>query len=216
MKILFCKVSCMKYYKGASDKDQPYNGGKFVDENGYGHEEYNYLPILVKENIEGISSEKEYCFGFVETKTTNQNRRNELHIEKIKGCELLRREESVEDVLVVWCTTSDLNETTVVGWYKHATVFRNYQPITIDFDDGTSEERGYNVIASSNDCVLLPSGERHRHIWSAPSVRRTRSYGFGQSLIWYALEDAAKNFTERLLENIEEYEGENWLIKYPE
>ena len=33
MKILFCKISCMKYYKGACDKDIPYNGGSFVDEN---------------------------------------------------------------------------------------------------------------------------------------------------------------------------------------
>ena len=35
----------MKYYKGACEKDVPLYGGKFVEENGYGHEEFNFLPI---------------------------------------------------------------------------------------------------------------------------------------------------------------------------
>lgn len=206
----------MKYYKGASDKDEAYNGGRFVDENGFGHEEFNFLPILVEKDHEGILGEKEYCFGFVETKATSQNQSNELHIEKIKGCALLKKVESIDDVLVVWCTTSNLNETTVVGWYKHASVFRTYQSITLDFNNGISEERRYNIVASSKDCVLLPSGERHRHIWSAPSAKRTRSYGFGQSLIWYATEDSAIDYIKKLLKNIEGYTGDNWLYKFPE
>ena len=45
IKILFCKISCMKYYKGAGDNDKPLNGGKFVVENGFGHEEFNFLPV---------------------------------------------------------------------------------------------------------------------------------------------------------------------------
>ena len=35
MRILFCKISSMKYYKGACDQDVPMYGGKFVEENGY-------------------------------------------------------------------------------------------------------------------------------------------------------------------------------------
>ena len=42
MKILFCKIACMKYYKGTCDKDIPYNGGSFVKEHGYGYEENNF------------------------------------------------------------------------------------------------------------------------------------------------------------------------------
>ena len=40
-RILFCKISSMKYYKGHCDEDVPVNGGKYVAEHGYGHEEYN-------------------------------------------------------------------------------------------------------------------------------------------------------------------------------
>ena len=45
MRILFCKISSMKYYKGACEKDVPLYGGRFVEENGYGHEEFNFLPV---------------------------------------------------------------------------------------------------------------------------------------------------------------------------
>lgn len=29
----------MKFYKGVSEHDEPYNDGQFVIDNGYGHEE---------------------------------------------------------------------------------------------------------------------------------------------------------------------------------
>ena len=68
MKILFCKVSCMKYYKGASEKDQPYNGGKFVNENGYGYEEFNFLPILVEEYHDRIFPTKSIALVLLKQK----------------------------------------------------------------------------------------------------------------------------------------------------
>ncbi|HCS11652.1 MAG TPA: hypothetical protein DIV40_09365 [Clostridiales bacterium] len=199
MRILFCKVSCMKYYKGASDKDIPYNGGSYVDEHGYGHEEYNFEPVDCEDG-------KTYCLGFVETKSTSKSKINELHIENISGCELLKNDEFVEDVLVVWCATTDLNETSVVGWYKNATVFRNYEEQR--FDNGYIQH--FNVIAEKNNCVLLPEEQRHRHIWDAP-VAKKRMYGFGQSLIWYAKEEKAQNYISKLVKNIDEYSGDNWV-----
>ena len=51
----------MKYYKGINENDIPYNGGEFVEENGYGHAEYNFDSV----NIDG----KDYLFGFVEIKS---------------------------------------------------------------------------------------------------------------------------------------------------
>ena len=118
MKVLFCKISYMKYYKGACSIDQPYNGGAFVEENGYGHEEFNFRPI----DFEGKG---EVCVGFVETKSTRNDIRNQLHIERINGCENAKNDDFVDDVLVVFCATREQNDTVVVGWYKHATVYRN-------------------------------------------------------------------------------------------
>lgn len=210
-KFVFCKISCMKYYKGASIYDEPYNGGSFVKENGYGHEEYNFYERSINDgwiDDSGVVSAGEYCLGFVETKSTSEGKRNQLHIEKINGCGAgLKKEPCVLGVTVVWCATSNLNETTVVGWYKNATVFREYQ----EFKDQNNLDRIYNVIALAGDCVLLPQDTRHRHIWNVPSKKYTRTFGFGQSMLWYAQEEKAGIYLQRLAKNIEEYNGENWL-----
>lgn len=199
MQILFCKISCMKYYKGVNENDVPHNGGSFVDENGYGHEEYNFAP-------EELPDGKVYCLGFVETKSHAGVESNDLHIEKISGCELLKNEESVDGVLVVWCATTDLNETSVVGWYKNATVYRRYRDMELD----SGYIQSYNILAFKDDCVLLPRGERHRHIWAVP-VARKRGFAFGQSMLWYASEANAKKYLSDLVRSIEEYDGENMI-----
>lgn len=118
----------------------------------------------------GMIAEDEYCLGFVETKSTNISKSNQLHVEKILGFgDPFNKELCVTGVTVIWCATSDLNETSVVGWYKNATVFRKYQL----FKDDKSKERFYNILALSSNCVLLPQGTRHRHIWSVPSKKYT-------------------------------------------
>ena len=116
MRILFCKVSGMKYYKGACEQDVPYNGGKFVEENGFGHEEFNFLPI----ELDG--TEQAMCLGFVEPKS-NKGTRNTLHIENIEGCSACKQEPCVEDVLIVWCATRMEGDTTVVGDVLLASAF---------------------------------------------------------------------------------------------
>ena len=209
MRVLFCKISSMKYYKGACDNDVPVFGGKFVEENGYGHEEFNFLPV----EMEDTSTLE--CVGFVEPKS-NRGVRNTFHIEKIEGCSGLKKEPFAEDVLVVWCAKRSRGDVTVVGWYKHATVFRDLQDWTVIFADGSEEERGYNIRALADDCTLLPEGERNRAMWGVPSAQYTKTFGFGQSMVWYPTEPEAKPFLSRLIENIEHYNGDNWLNRYPE
>lgn len=106
MRMLFCKISCMKYYKGHCDADVPLNGGTYVQEHGYGHEEFNFLPWLME-------------------------------------------------------------------------------------------------------------GERNRAKWSIPSARYTRAYGFGQSMVWYPVEEEAKPYLAKLLDSIDSYNEENWLRRFP-
>ncbi|MCM1232378.1 MAG: hypothetical protein NC489_19830 [Ruminococcus flavefaciens] len=181
-----------------------------MKEHGYGHEEFNFWP----RSFEG--EPEEICLGFVEPKS-NRGRRNTFHLENIEGCAAIKDEPFVEDVLVVWCATRQQKDTTVVGWYKHATVWRDLQPGWIlVHDDGEEEERSFNVMAKASDCVLLPEGERNRAKWSIPSARYTRSYGFGQSMVWYPTEESAKPYLARLLESINGYREENWLRRFPD
>ena len=201
-KILFCKISAMKYYKGVVvGLDEAYNGGSYVTEHGEGHEQYNFAPVTLDDG-------DEYCIGFVETKSSRSDKRNSLHIERINGCQEMKKEPFVDDVLVIWCATTMLNETSIVGWYQHATVYRRYE--SIEFDSGYVQD--FNVIARKEDCVLLPEPDRHVHIWQAP-VSKKRTYGFGQSLVWYGEEQKAQQYLERLIQQVESYRGENWIDK---
>ena len=205
MRILFCKISAMKFYKGViPGKDEAFNGGSFVKEHGEGNEQYNFAPVISEDG-------QAYCLGFVETKSSSKGKHNELHIENIQGCDLLKDDQEVDDVLVIWCATTMLNETSIVGWYQNATVFRNYQ--SMELDNGDIQD--YNILAKKEDCVLLPEGKRHNHIWDAP-VSRKRTYGFGQSLVWYAQEEKAQPYIKKLSEQILNYDGENWIDKSAE
>lgn len=101
MRILFCNIARMDYYKGiVPGKDEPKNGGSYVKDTKDAHEKYNFKPELLK--LKGFP-EGEYCLGFVETKSTSAGKRNQLNIEKIEGCSDLKNDTEVDDVLVVYC-----------------------------------------------------------------------------------------------------------------
>ena len=196
----------MKEYRGNVDgKDKPLNGGSYVNETGDAHEKYNFLPV----NIEG--EEEDYCLGFFETKSHNGKDINQMHIENISGCELCKKEDSVEDVLVIYCAKHPAHSfTTVVGWYKHATVYRYYRDM--EFDNG--DIQSFNAIAKAKDCVLLPTSARSKKVqWEVPRKNRGWAYGFGRANVWYASEenDGLKEYLKRLTSQIENYSGENWI-----
>ena len=206
MRILFCNIAWMKEYRGYEDgSDKPLNGGSYVDKTGDAHEKYNFFPI----HFEG--EEDSYCLGFFETKSHNGKDVNQMHIENIAGCELCKKEESVEDVLVVYCAKHPAhNFTTVVGWYKHATVFRHYQ----ELEFGEGDFQSYNAIAKTKDCVLLPTSARSKILqWKVPRKNGGCTYGFGRANVWYASEDdkGLREFLERLSSQIENYSGENMI-----
>ena len=203
MKVLFCKISCINFYKGACDLDIPYNGGSFVKENGYGHEENNFNAVIDEEG-------NDICLGFVETKTSCSGKSNELHIERIPECEYLKKDDFVEDVLVIWCATTSLNETSIVGWYNHATVYRNYCSCDIE-----GYEQVFNIVADKNDCVLIPHTYRHELRWNAP-VAKKKGFGFGQSLVWFPTGDDEIQYAEEKAKIITEYRGPNWIDVFPE
>ncbi|WP_277407741.1 hypothetical protein [Lacrimispora xylanisolvens] len=213
MRILFCNIAWMKSYKGANPDDVPVNGGSHVKKTKTANEEFNFLPL---EDENGDY----FCYGSVETKSTNGKNPNELHIEKIQGCKNLEKEESVDDVLVVFCARPDRgnekSNTNVVGWYWHATVYRNYQYITLCTE--TEEfEQAFNITTRKENAVLLPGGLRMRRtLWWAPRANE-QGYGIGNANVWFPVNlksDEAKNYITKIVKQIEEYDGENWIDKY--
>ena len=186
MRILFCNIAWLLYYKGLCPGEvEPSSGGEYVKRTGDAHEKHNFLPIDLTFK-DGAMPDGLYCLGFVETKATGKEKANQLHIEKIDGCAACEHEPAVDDVLVVYCATHPAhNFTTVVGWYKHATVFREYQAAEVnDF------VQNYNAIAKVEDCVLLPVPIRSRRtMWNIPRRNCGAAFGLGRSNVWFACGD---------------------------
>ena len=212
MRILFCNIAWMRYYRGSwKGVDEPIGGGSFVDENQDGSELRNFDPFLL---IHEDGEEEDVCAGFVVTKKSRSGADQALHIERLEGCEALRTVDSVEDVLVIYCAAHPShNFTSIVGWYRGATVYRYYHEV-VNEDDG-NDICLYNALVPKENCVLLPVQERRPVMWKVPRRQTGASYGFGQANVWFAEGREEKKlldrFLTRIVNQIENYNGENWV-----
>ena len=61
---------------------------------------------------------------------------------------------------------------------------------------------------------------RKANKWKVPRKSKGVAYGFGQSNVWFAQgkedNEYLRNFLNKIVNQIEEYDGENWLDKQPE
>ena len=159
--IIFIRVADMKYYQGITKKDTPFNGGTYVEETGMAHECYNFDPIV--QDDEDI----EKCIGFF--MMIGGNGVNQLHVEKMPGCEAMKKEEMINDALVVFVSKArDSKNMRVAGFYKNATVFR--YPHHMTFENGYEQE--YMFEAKKEDCVVLPYTTRFSKIGRASCRER--------------------------------------------
>ncbi len=205
--IIFVRIASMLYYQGITDKDSPVNGGSYVKETGQAHECFNFAPAELEDG-------RKVCLGYAQLTGGSDTKEPELHIEKIVGCNALKKEEFVDNVIVVWCAKSPGSQNVRgVGFYQHATVFRYHQ--WVYFSDGY--EQCYEFVAEAKDCVLLPYQVRHSDSrWYVPTSSRNKAaFGLGRSSIWYAgngdADEAEINYVERMIQSIEGYSGENWM-----
>jgi 5-methylcytosine-specific restriction protein B len=171
--MIFFNVGWMKRYQGIAEDDQPQGGGAWVGEHGW---DYSML------NFQGFQGR---YYGYGETKGA-------INLTRL-GAE--KSADRLEDVTVVWVSTSPSLGPVIVGWYRHATLFRDYQ----EPPDGAGRERegariGYRTTAPVEDCLLLPV--EHRTF----GIPRGKG-GMGQANIWYA--DATENAEFR--EHVKDY-----------
>ncbi|MCQ2354975.1 MAG: hypothetical protein MJ102_07760 [Clostridia bacterium] len=204
--IIFVRIADMKYYRGITEKDVPHNGGSFVSDTGEAHECFNFDPVIA----DGENYEK--CIGYFQL--SGGTGVEQLHIEKIRGCELLKNSDAAEGIDVVFVSKAlGSQNMRVVGFYKNAVVYRF--PHCMTFDSGY--EQTYWCEAKKEDCVLLPYSTRFSDKnWYVPSsTSKYADYGFGRSNIWYAGAKGASDeeiaYTDRMKAAIHAYSGENRL-----
>lgn len=194
MRILFCNTGWMKYYNGITEDDNLRHGGSYVEETQHGVEQYNFM------------YHNGNYYGYVNI-GSNKGVSNQMHIERIHGGYTNYNE--AQDVLVIWTAKDDDNGVKIIGWYKNATVFRDYQFFsTIDL---LRWEIFYNISAKAENCILLPIEERTFNIPRASTSKD--GIGMGQANIWYADKKEAQGFVHSVVKYVKSYNGEklNWI-----
>jgi len=169
MKYLFCNTGWMESYQGNSTADQIRGGGSYVTEEGMGHEVCNFH--CHKGNI----------YGYVQPARGQRSASaGSIKLENIVNGNASKNNESVEGVLVIWTAKRPEGGTVVVGWYKDATVFREYQNFksvpTLHSKNGLG---GYRIHAQAENAKLLPVDER------TYQIQRKTQGSIGQSNVWY-------------------------------
>lgn len=173
--MLFCNIGWMDFYKGITDKDQIVGGGAYVYENGMGHEVCNFVDVHGK------------VYGYVQPPKSGEV----INIDRLGG----KGQDYVDDTLVIWTAKRPKIGTVVIGWYKHATVYRSYR----EFDKVPQLHHknglgGYWFVADVKNVKLLPIDER------VVKIPRGIKGGMGQSNIWFADTPNAKKTVDEVLD----------------
>lgn len=166
LRMVFLRLGWMDRYQGLTGGDTISSGGAYVAEHGFGHEIFNFQPF------HGA------VYGYVQP----PSRKDQWEEAKINLTRLgaSADDKSVSGVLAVWVATSPLGGAFVVGWYRNATVYRNWQPPPRGSGRRHSDTDCGYYVTTSVDAVLLAPDER---VFSIPQQGKGE---FGQSNIWYA------------------------------
>lgn len=174
MTILFCNIGWMQKYNGIIG-DSIERGGSY-NESETGHEVCNF------------SVARGHVYGYVQP--TGQ-----IKIEKLGAG---KEDEFISGITVIWTAGPENGGTAVVGWYKNATVYREYQALPkrtkLQKQNGLEH---YRIMASASDATLLPPDER------TLLIPRAVKGGIGQSNVWYADSPESKKHVIRVIKLIE-------------
>lgn len=179
--MIFLNTAWMERYEGLLGNDREIRGGgSYVKEYGYGHEIFNFKKIDGK------------VYGYAQPGGYNNLQR--------LGADV--NDEYIEGILVVFTATHRDGGTYIVGWYKNATFFKDYQDTILKERKFRNEYIGYYVVADAENTTLLSIDER----FSFPTIPRRVKGGMGQSNIWYADSIEMVEFKKEVLRHIERYE----------
>ena len=144
MDILYCNIGSHPFYNG--ERDIPIEGGGSYED---------------KYEINNFTDHGGEFFGHVEAPGESRT----IDVEYFsKVAEEGTRQVHAEDVLVVWCAAGKL-----VGWYKHADVYRYQQNTSAEI---AAERVHSEYCIHSREAVRIPNGQRKeitsqrwRNIW---------------------------------------------------
>lgn len=196
MRVLFARIGYMRYYRGSQVGDEkPTHGGSY-NKKKIGHEVCNFLP------------EQGWVYGYVQpyVRTGVDTHLNLGRVDKgAKG------QASISNVLVVFVARHDSRGQVIVGWYKNATLFRDYlkpRPGML------RKQYSFHIRAKASEAVLLPEKLQTHSIPKG-------SGAFGRANVVYPCESTGQprdlnsakfNWIKEAVQYVQSYDGANVLI----
>ena len=169
MAVIFFNIGWMRRYQGQTAADRIINGGKFVAENQIGGEVENFLPLGNR------------YYGYA--RVLGGGSLTMTRLGAAAGADF------VDDATVVFVATRPRPQRgrVVVGWYRHARVWRTTRT-------RTGRQYSYIAEAGAKDCSLLDEDER---FFPVPPARKG-SWGMGNSNVRYTDQPYAETFLRHL------------------
>ena len=145
-----------------------------MKENGFGHEAFNFEPIR-----------NEY-FGYFQAKGAGVN---------LPRLGANPGERQLDGVTVAWVATNPTHRGMfVVGWYRNATVFAEYQPSPKTKSRRLPDGDSARFLIRARDAELL---DRHNRTLEIPRATAT-TRGIGQANVWYPDRDEASSILKHI------------------
>ncbi len=182
-KVVFINLTEMDEYNRPEGNLK--GGGRFIKENGYGHEIFNFL------------NDNGKCYGFAppSAKLNLSRISDEINYDVLGNY--------IEDVLVVFTCSREVEGRIICGFYKHARVYsepvhdnRNMRRINI----GKSGFAKYNIVCDAKNAFLISRSERYKKL---PHSSQNNGVGHGQKSVWYADEPQRQSLKNELIDYIE-------------
>lgn len=183
-RVVFINLTEMDDYNGLEANLK--GGGRFVEQNGYGHEVFNFRHDNGK------------CYGY----TPPYGKINLPRISNTINHDALG--DYIDDVFVVFTCSRESEGRIVCGFYQHARVYA--EPVNDDRSTRVIEINGqsvfaeYNIVCNVENAILIDRNDRVKQL---PHSTRNNGVGHGQKSVWYADKPERKKLKDDLLDYVE-------------
>lgn len=185
LRYVFVRVGWMQHYRGSTVGDERPIGGGGYNKDEIGHEIYNFLPLDGQ------------LYGYYQP----QMRADRTALERVDL--IAANSDLLDDVTTIWVAKRPHGGQQIIGWYRHAKLFRTLGPKVKGRPLGFEN---YRCAAEKENGMLLPVAARD---FSIPHG----SGGFGQANVCYPLNsDGSRKEAQWMLQALcylEDYAGGN-------
>lgn len=179
--MIFFNIGWMINYRGQTKADILKGDFKYIQKNGTGHEQYNFLPT------------KGWLYGYAPVKwNEDTDEPTSINIDRIGA---MPADDHLEGTDVVFFSRNpEDGNAYIIGWYRNAILYRKARELPGRKIVG--EWFFYFAKTHTDDAFCVPQSKR---AFIVPNAHQTKG-GYGQSPVWYG--DQLPGFKEKVREYI--------------